>query len=157
MRLLLIILLTTVIVQVAHAQDASETKRERLLLSRSDWQEMLAGIARDTAVVRQLASFDGTPILLENKPQICFGASQFPLAVVFCPECTWVVDSSEREGVAISASEYGMHMRHVISNRTWNPGDTVAQVFLVTRSDGNPLDHCTIIPAASAIPKRRIR
>ena len=129
-------------------------------LSKDDGYEMLYDLAHDTFVLRRLGSFTGAPVPLGNLPYVCTVAAAHPVAIEFCPECTWIVDSSVRGNpvskVSVSSGGFGISLKNVTSSSFWGVGDTVPRVLLLIFPLEESHDRCVLVPAVSnAFGQRR--
>lgn len=119
-----------------------------------DWLEILSDISNDSAVLIQMKTYSGKPVVVRNKPYFCYVADSFPVQFQFCPECIWIVDScgplNKYNKVSIKeVSDYGFVLKNIPSPDEWNPGDTVKYLFFIMCNTSPSRDECHLTPFVS--------
>lgn len=112
-----------------------------------DWLEILSDISNDSAVLIQMKTYSGKPVVVRNKPYFCYVADSFPIQFQFCPECVWIVDScksvSKYSSISMKeVSDYGFVLKNIPSPDEWNTGDTVKYLFFTMCHTSQSRDEC---------------
>lgn len=155
MRILLLIAAMTIAVSLAAQHNSSYLFPNKTSgFTQLDWLEILSDISNDSAVLIQMKTYSGKPVVVRNKPYLCYVADSFPVRFQFCPECVWVVDScspiSRYSAVSMKeVSGYGFVLRNISSPDEWNQGDTVSYLFFTMCEMGSSRDECHLVPFVS--------
>jgi hypothetical protein len=123
--------------------------------SQSDWHEIMSDIANDSLVIQQIVHYHGTPVLLVNKPYVCYAGKERAIVMEFCPDCVWIVDScTSKSGIgnlSITASgDYNFHLSGIISQNIWNLGDTISHLLLILCEPNPNFSECYLVLIASS-------
>lgn len=145
------------IVEFLNAQNNSyyQSSNKKHSFTRQDWLELLSDISSDSAVMTQMKTYSGNPIVVYNKPYFCYVADSFPLQFQFCPECIWIVDSCNTLNTKYSSvslkevSDYRFVLKNIPSLNEWNRGDTVKQLFFIACCASPSKDVCYLTPIVS--------